>query len=408
MTTRRALLSLLPTTLAGCTVLDRGGTSPDSSGTRTFSWPSVNATPENTRTIPNGRLDELQPDPQTTYPADEVGINGSNARAPVVDDEAVILVAPGESDDDGCLVTCFEPDGHDWLDVTWQRELEHAFPDGAATIVDDLVLVTVSNESGIEPDTDAGLVALSMSDGETLWSYPLEDGPALTPTAKNGIAYMRTATGVIAVDIETGDREWRDDASTIEHPWQHHTHTEHFAPAVDEGRVYVSGGGELTVYDHNGAHQWGIELTDVEGGPAVDHGMIYICAGNELYALDAVGGRSEWTEENVRSIGPAVGDDEVVVSDGNRVLALDPGDGSTHWQTDNILQGSAVFSPSIVGETIVASSPSTIVGLTRSDGDQRWELKSEATRWHQTIADGRVYHFCRNGDSGYQLRIYDK
>ncbi|WP_187433091.1 outer membrane protein assembly factor BamB family protein [Natronococcus pandeyae] len=415
MPSRRAVVSLLAAGLAGCTAL-RADPDPEPPGSTSYAWPSVNATPANTRTVPDGTIRNPGSDSPIEYGVDAIDIAGSYARAPVVDDGKTVLVAPAE-EDDACVVTCLDTgEEQGWPAVRWQRRLEREFPDGAPAIADDRVVLTVSDETGVSAGGDGLLAALSMADGELEWSRPLERGSGFTPTVADGTVYLRTTNGIVAVDAATGEEEWSDALPTLEHPHQRHTHTEQLAPAVDSNRVYVPGEDELVVYDRDGDRQWNVSLAPPVGAPAVADGTVYCCAGGELRALEAADGSRRWTESDVVSIAPAVAEDAVVVvgprrgKAGGTVRALEPETGTKTWDADVHFQGWGGFAPLIVGETVVVNANRRMVGLATDTGATRWETEKDDSRWHLAAADGRVYNYGddSDGDSSrtYRLQVF--
>lgn len=415
MPSRRAVVSLLAAGLAGCTAL-RADPGPEPAGSMSYAWPSINATPANTRTVPDGTIRNPESGSPTEYGVDAIDIADSYARAPVIDDGKTVLVAPAE-EDDACVVTCLDTgEGRVWPEVCWQRRLEREFPDGAPTIADNRVVLTVSDETGVYAGGNGLLAALSMADGELEWSRPLERGSGFTPTVADGIVYLRTTNGIVAVDAATGEVEWSDALPTLEHSHQHHTHTEQLAPAVDSGRVYVPGEGELVVYDRDGDRQWKVSLAPPVGAPAIADGSVYCCTGGELRALEAADGSQRWTETDVVSIAPAVAEDAVVVMGprrgkaGRTALALEPETGTKKWDTDVHFQGWGGFAPLIVGETVVVNANRRMVGLVRDDGATRWEVEKNDSRWHLTAADGYVFNYGDDSDGkssrDYRIQVF--
>ena len=128
--------------------------------------------------------------------------------------------------------------------------------------------------------SDNGTYALDAEDGEELWTNDdafVRYGSSVLTTDH---LYAISGGGVLALDVETGARDWSADAP--------HPH----ALAVADGTAYTasssSAGGAAALAD--GETIWTRDdLDDLRAPPVVDVDVVLVCDGDTLYAA-AFGG----------------------------------------------------------------------------------------------------------------------
>lgn len=185
------------------------------------------------------------------------------------------------------------------------------------------------------------LLALDTTDGAERWSYdtarPVDrpDYPddVTLPAYENGTVYYGNLAGLVALDAETGDEQWRLDGRFL-------------TVTVRDGLVY-----------------------------AVD------AAEGRLYALDTAG-RVRWqtrTGSNGRVQSVAVDDDAVYFGaqyfSPGVVRAHDRRDGTELWRTELEAYGSLCSPPVVAGETVyIGDGGGYLHALDTADGSDRWRI----------------------------------
>lgn len=272
------------------------------------------------------------------------------------------------------------------------------------------------------------------------WTYEAEGKLITTPAVDGGTAYVGDRNGVFhAVDLESGEREWRTDvepdlrkgvdaaptvtdglvvfgsgtdrgddarltaveADTGEVVWRHPVGSyARSAPVVVDGRVYAGGGDAVHCVDlATGEANWAFDTESVEevttpdevfAGVAVVDGAVFAATRSGLlHALDAATGERRWTTAvgtDVRAT-PAVVDGTVYVgSHDDRVYAVSAADGEVRWRFD---AGSPLPAPpAATADTVyVGSDGGTVHALAAADGEERW---ATAVTENGTVSGGPV------------------
>ncbi|MFU8868588.1 PQQ-binding-like beta-propeller repeat protein [Natronococcus sp.] len=272
--------------------------------------------------------------------------------------------------------------------------------------------------------------------GDTTSSKPIVDGETVYVhvSEQQGRDVVEDRHEVVALDAETGDVEWRFEATDDRYE---STTVSWKTLTVADGTLYVVGenygesrtddeGGFVLSIDEDGEERWRTDLASHEiSRPAVDGGTVVVSTTDledELVALDAADGEERWRTEHpdeVRFAAPAVDDGSVYVN-ARTPLELDaetgevtadydvtgtpsrpmaiaddqlfvPGGGSQEWAPRQIYAveratgavewsygSSSEFSsrPVVSDETVfVGGSDGVMYALDRQDGEERWTYR---------------------------------
>ncbi|WP_436909456.1 PKD domain-containing protein [Halosimplex marinum] len=338
-------------------------------------WPQYQRDPRNTGRVPP--VSALRGGVAQSWSFDTDSAAGWR-RAPVVDGDTVYVAA------DGLYAFDREMGVKQW---------EFGVGEGwgySTPAVDSGVVCSVQFE-----DTSAKLYGVNAADGSERWVHEVGIDPISVPvTVADGTAYVYGGSNTHAVDVSSGEHEWKVDAATA--------YEEGPAPAVTEDTVYVGG---LTALDRSdGTEKWHYDAGGVTS-PVVADGRVYvgsfqgdeyrvvgvdiaeqtgvwqatlgsdsghrphrspvvvgdrvIVSADELYAFDAETGDEVWTaEDGVSSRGPATDGETVYVASGSestlRLRAFDAADGTELWtaeyDTDDEYPGTQT--PAIAGESV--------------------------------------------------------
>ncbi|MCT9097130.1 PQQ-binding-like beta-propeller repeat protein [Haloarchaeobius sp. HME9146] len=277
----------------------------------------------------------------------------------------------------------------------WTHETNHNLWSSALTVHEGTVYVGTAGTmpavvSGDTDESKAGLlVALDADSGDRQWRFEASDwftGPALG----DGLVFAGNEEGrFYAVDAETGQEQWRWDAETFAAP-----------PTYHDGTVYVGlhGSGACVALDaESGEVRWRTDLgtPNVKCSPAVDGTHVYVAGKRTTGVL--LGGGSESSEtattttETTTASGPA--------ADGNygRLQALSVEDGSVTWTYDS--EGDFRSSPAVTGDAVYVGNGDGIVSVAREDGRERWRVAfGKYVNSSPAVVEGRVYIGCSDGN----------
>lgn len=201
--------------------------------------------------------------------------------APTLADRTAYTRCTWEQDDRDQTLFALHPDGS----VRW----EAAVHDGAAPVaVGDLIVVT----------GDTGVVALDTQTGETVWQALSERSltHGVPPIVAHERVYVVTRTAseatVVALDAETGDRQWTFTVSG--------DGPQVSVRAVDEQRVFLqdpSRDVDVITLGRDGKERWQTTIDDNVDGYIPTEGLARV--GSVLYAgataLDPATGNVRWT-----------------------------------------------------------------------------------------------------------------
>ncbi len=257
--------------------------------------------------------------------------------------------------------------------------------DSAAAVVDDTVLVH-SGET---------LFALARADGEELWNTDVGrvHGP---PAVADGTVYLGNDDGVvIAIDADTGERDWTLEAGGYVRG----------GPAVAAGAVFV-GDSDGTVYAverDSGETRWESESFDrgIETTPAVGFGSVYVVCGGDVTALEVGDGTAQWTYEgDAEFTSPAVAGGRVLVgSEYDGLTAIDTETGEHEY---TVSEHDTVTAPAVSNGVAIACTGTGVVrGVSVADGTEAWsvDFDEELTTAPALTRDGLVV----GGDDGSVL-----
>lgn len=245
-------------------------------------------------------------------------------------------------------------------------------------------------------DTTGVVNAVSLNDGQSLWSTPTTPNGEESEALGGGIAaagdklFATTSFGhVIALDTKTGKQLWDKDL----------TNPIRIAPTVSDGKVFVVNiANETHALDvQSGEERWthtGLpESTGILGGavPAIDGGLILVpYSSGEIYALDIQTGQPKWVEtlmptassDSLSSIShirarPLIHDGTVyAISHGGRMVAVDLQNGGFKWQRDF----AGIRTPALFGNYLYfVSIENELVCLDRHNGRVVWSVQLPTT-----------------------------
>ncbi|WP_459192797.1 outer membrane protein assembly factor BamB family protein [Halosimplex sp. J119] len=278
---------------------------------------------------PPGRLYALER--TSDAPVWTASLPDSVGGGPIVAGDAVVVTTVGGD------VVAFDRESGDEL---WTASAPRAL--GAPTVAGDhlyvgddsgrLVIVDLAAERRCGRRSPLSLGEGFLGTDRTTVTAPAVDGSTayLALDVRDVSDYEERTVKIVALDLETGDVEWRYEARA---------HGRIRSPAVVDGVVYAPIGNALHAIDAaDGTREWRF-ATGYEGTsrPAVADGTVYVSAKN-VYALDAATGTERWrlvnraeldgfTDRNPRQDAPVVTADRVYVGLG----ALDAATGDPLW-----------------------------------------------------------------------------
>ena len=292
-------------------------------------------------------------------------------------------------------VAAADPDGG----TRWERDLEAVrFP---PAIGSGLVVVPGREQ----------LSVLDADSGDRLRSVTVSGGVFDTPALVDRQALVGTFSGgVVAVDLDTGERRWQAGAPSRAHP-----------PTVAGGTAYVTarrwdggdGSGVVAAVDiESGERRWELSLNaEPTAPPGVRDGVVYAGTNRgRVHAIDAVSGDPRWRE----SIGDWVTRGPTAAADGIYAVVLGEGivkltrDGTVAWRSE----AGGQTNPVLTDDVAVIGTREGVVAVGRSDGQTRWRADTDAgIEFDVCVADGRVAAGDRYGtlhtfdtDSGDRVR----
>lgn len=278
----------------------------------------------------------------------------------------------------------------------WEQSLESGVANGTAI-----------TGSGLYVTGDAGVVALSSSDGAEQWRT--EDGDSRgPPTVANDVLYA-TAGDELEAWSATGEDVWS--VALDGDAWS--------APAVvDETVIVASEDGTVTAVTDEGetaSEAWSrshAELGSIEGSPTVADASVYVAdASGTVAALDretgdlawdvdlgagVVSSATYWDGVRDRPGVETVSDAVYVGADDGRLYALNASDGDEQW---NVTVGTGVerAPPALVSETLTLGTDDDLVGVDAVDGSERWRHGVGDPAGAPAVVDGVAY---AAGDGG--------
>ncbi|MEO7803640.1 MAG: PQQ-binding-like beta-propeller repeat protein [Actinomycetota bacterium] len=224
------------------------------------------------------------------------------------------------------------------------------------------------------------------------------------PVVRNGVVYVSSGPGIIAVDALTGKRKWDvqpSEGQTI------------VSPAVDDVAVYmpVPFGRLLALAVADGKELWRFQAADsLDASPTLADGRIYI--GSEeaktFYAINAADGSEAWNAkldfepDSVAAVSQGIvvfTMEDLNSRNTTYVVALDAGDGHEIWR---IQQQVANSSPSILGDMVILGGGDlNVYALDLKTGKEVWKTSVPGkfnTQNFPAIAFGDVFMADRIGN----------
>ena len=291
--------------------------------------------------------------------------------SPQVVDGKVYISA--ESESSGCLYALDKEDGSEIWDTPFKSDSSMA--GSSPTVADGTVFVASSN---FEDGKNGSVYALDTETKEEVWDEPFKTGHAdvqSAPTVVGGTVFIGSGDfsdsgTVYALDAETGDEVWKRDTDEG---------TAHGSPTVANGKVIIRTTRTLLALDtESGNKQWELfrDFRDqssphddagsgVWSTPTVSGGTAYaVLLDGSLYSIDITDGSVNWDTY--------LGDNALV--------------GSSPTIADgNIYLGVGLFDPD-------EELPGELVALDASNGDRKWTFTpSNSVYSSPTVVDGTVY-----------------
>ncbi|WP_171006725.1 outer membrane protein assembly factor BamB family protein [Halalkalirubrum salinum] len=298
-----------------------------------------------------------------------------------------------------------------WWSNTWGLSTAPVIEDG-----------TVYAGTGLQNQL---VVALDETTGDTQWEAPIGDDIARALAVNDGTVYA-AASGVYALNAETGEQKWMDhldtswglafaddtvftaaggggplvalDVATGDRRWHREIHTI-TTPTVADGRVFAVGNADLLALDaETGETEWKKEIDRAGGPPTVANGTVFVGTRGDLIAHDAATGDRDWTlpgsfrntdiaaiDDTLYFPGRQREDDEWI----GRAFAVDTATGEVEWTygDDHLGAGSAVGTE----KTVYVTTRTRIYAFDRKTGDLEWWLRFQWPVSPPAIADETLY-----------------
>ena len=267
--------------------------------------------------------------------------------------------------------------------------------------------------------------AFDRATGERQWRAPIGDDIERALAVGDGTVYA-SASGVYALDGESGEQVWMDrtdttrgvafDGDTVfasaggggpivaleadsgEERWSRDIHTL-TAPSVADGRVFAVGNDTLVAIDAgSGDTEWEETIDRAGSPPTVADGTVFTATRGDLFAYDAATGAREWTlDGNFRGTDIATIDGTIYLAgrqqEGeewiSRALAVDAATGDVEWRRDD--DGLGAGSVVVTDERVYVATRYRVYALDRGTGDIEWWLRFQWPVGSPAVADGTLY-----------------
>jgi len=232
------------------------------------------------------------------------------------------------------------------------------------------------------------------------WEYTASkhnDNPA-APVVANGTCYFACGDRVYAVDVQTGNLQWKYPMEVAL------TGTVKATPAIVDNQLYF-GTNDCKLYcldAQNGTFQWFFETRGaVRCPPFVQDGILYFGSDdNSIYTIDAATGDTFWTKPFTArddfGIGIAVGAGMIVGScmDGNMYGVN--ASGKPRWMFR--LPAAPIKSSPIMAENVtIMAVGNSMYGVTTRSGQSKWMIQLPSEVAATPATDGAdVFVPCRD------------
>jgi outer membrane protein assembly factor BamB len=202
---------------------------------------------------------------------------------------------------------------------------------------------TMVNDRVFFGGNDGQFYSVSMTSGQTHWTFPTRSETLSTPTLDEGVVYFLAGNNVLyALDAESGKQLWlysRIDASSL-------SVRGGARPTIRGGLVYAgfSDGTLVALNKKTGALIWEKQINknkrfkDIDSSPVIDNDLVFAAGfDSSLYALKAQTGDVIWKFDKGSSNAVTIAGDKLfyATSEGE-VLALKKESGQVLWTYKNL------------------------------------------------------------------------
>ena len=261
--------------------------------------------------------------------------------------------------------------------------------------------------------TDADVVALKLSDGDTAWTAQVSSEVLSTPRFSEGFVVVRSIDGAInALDAAEGTEHW---SYVRDVPALSLRGTS--SPVVKSGGV-ISGyaNGKLVVLRlKDGLQIWETSvavargrgalsrMVDVDSDPLAGERYIYAATFNGgVVAVDVRSGKIAWRRSEMSSYKKMIADwvSIFVVDVNNHIWSADQNDGSINWQQDSLENRQLTPLVQVNDYLLTADYEGYVHVLNASDGALvgRFKVSDVAIAATPLLDDGLIYVQDINGE----------
>jgi outer membrane protein assembly factor BamB len=299
------------------------------------------------------------------------------------------------------------------LRLAWSARNRGSILTSSPAIQDGAVYVGVRDEDGL---TDSGVIAVDLASGERLWRVRTAAQVQATPAVEDGIVYAGSARGTLyALDARSGRELWSRTVGVD--PDGVRRGRTYFPATVAAGVVFQgystrAGSRLMAVRGTTGEVVWDVALENdqfIAATPIVVGDRLFVVAGaGYLHARDVETGALLWrkrpTAFNWAHSVPAYSRGRIFVGFRQGILvALDAEDGDTLWTYQS--PDSTRYDVRYVTEQITASGPAVARGsvyMGFPDGSvQAFRAATGGRRWTHQTAGGVMSSPAVAGDTVY-------
>jgi len=234
---------------------------------------------------------------------------------------------------------------------------------------------------GADSDGPPVIVALDASDGSGRWRVTLDTETSHYTSAILGeLLVAASGDQVIAVDRESGNREWTATLSeSIE--------LSEITSVSEKSLVVVLDESGLVAFDATGEQLWSAPLPPhAVDTPAVWDESIYVASGSELRRLDIADGTEDWTQDvGDVPLGPSVTTEGVIVAAGGELAVHDHTTGEQKRRLDDYDRGAGGVA--VADGTAYWMTYDKLAAVTVADGAVEWRL--DINSWADGLCVGQ-------------------
>ena len=319
----------------------------------------------------------------------------------------------------GVAADALKPD----LSLAWTHRTPGTIATSSPVISGGVAYIGIRDENGIE---NAGVDAVELATGRTLWHFGTDGSVNGTPAVHDGMVYVPSIRGTLyALDTASGRQKWKREAEYPDSPVLRRSYS-YYSPSIADGRVYwayqtrtgKAATGLLTALDpKTGAPIWETPMTGnrmSDGTPAVADGKIFV--GEQLtdrvVAYDAATGTRLWQSANnpdggSQDAAPTAAGGRVFIGYDNGVIARDANTGAQLWSyrsTGGGFGDSTASAPAVAGNTLYMGFPDgRVTALDATTGAVVWSARLPGTEYHggvsssPAVSGGTLYVGSNNG-----------